>query len=547
MKIRRWSLVINFIVCFLILNMTDARAQDSAQLTRLSQQIIEAKTIEETFPAFQELTDMYSGNHAYNEYVAFLTSLKNKKQSLEPVTQYYIGLTRYLQLNYLQEKQLWEEYFNQGASYRDEATEVLTKTIASLPSGDAVRLYSQLLLWKFYRDQQDTREQDALSQLMSEVMRYAQGSSRNLLPLEETAQALLDAQEKARAQEVYRLYVKMLLSSAVSDDELKGFAQKFYEQGSLDLSETLFEAYVDRLALAQTKEQVSPRLIEIAKKFSFGALDPKKIDAVFAEKIFQKLEKIGGKEVFDETLTYLRAFNLEKNKEYMAARDMYQDLLQRFPGSSHAHEALFKVGMISTYSAADPDAGKGLFQKLASESSSTAHTIAALYQLGLLNQFQDNGAQAKEYYTAALAQIDTLKQKSNGASFDETATLARQRMKEIDDKTGLDYNVKMFLEACLSQQPRAAAVSSVDLQAQPSLSRLGETIMVVSGAQAPESGCFDAQVQYLWSGHVGVTQPEVDDASFETSYSSSGTKEINLVVLSSGQVIDHSFIMLDLP
>jgi hypothetical protein len=61
----------------------------------------------------------------------------------------------------------------------------------------------------------------------------------------------------------------------------------------------------------------------------------------------------------------------------------------------------------------------------------------------------------------------------------------------------------------------------------------------------PQSGCNQVQVQYLWSGNLGSANPQLSDASFESAYVDPGTKEINMVVISSAGVNDCSFVMLD--
>ena len=72
-----------------------------------------------------------------------------------------------------------------------------------------------------------------------------------------------------------------------------------------------------------------------------------------------------------------------------------------------------------------------------------------------------------------------------------------------------------------------------------------QKVTVSAFANMPESGCNQIQVQYLWSGNLGGANPQATDASFEGAYPDSGTKEINMVVISPAGITDCSFTMLD--
>jgi hypothetical protein len=56
---------------------------------------------------------------------------------------------------------------------------------------------------------------------------------------------------------------------------------------------------------------------------------------------------------------------------------------------------------------------------------------------------------------------------------------------------------------------------------------------------------MQVELQYLWSGHLGENKPSTSQSSFETSYTTAGTKEINLVVVSPTGVIDRTLDMVD--
>jgi hypothetical protein len=53
------------------------------------------------------------------------------------------------------------------------------------------------------------------------------------------------------------------------------------------------------------------------------------------------------------------------------------------------------------------------------------------------------------------------------------------------------------------------------------------------------------ELQYLWSGHTGEKTPSLYESEFKTSYAYSGTKEINLVVVSPSGILDRSIYLID--
>jgi hypothetical protein len=53
------------------------------------------------------------------------------------------------------------------------------------------------------------------------------------------------------------------------------------------------------------------------------------------------------------------------------------------------------------------------------------------------------------------------------------------------------------------------------------------------------------ELQYLWSGDLGGAHPAATESNFQGVYADSGTKEINIVIVSPAGTIDRSFAMVD--
>ena len=509
-------------------------AQEDNKLVALSKQIIEAKTNDEAYPILKELTDLYFKENKYNEYVEYLNSLAKQKKTLEPVVNYYIGFSRYYQLKYLEEKQNWDEYFSQGNSYREEVVTSLQKTIASILATEALGVYARLSLWKFHRDQNDALSDAALSDAMNATLEYAK-SALDLTPIKDVAGEFLSYAEKAKAKELYKIYVDRLVASQIKDDELNTSAIGFYKEGNLDLAQSLYDVYMERIQKTLAKEKLLPILIDIAKLFSYRDEGPN--DAFYAEKIFKKIEEIGTKDAFNEELIYLRAFNLEKAGEYRKAKDFYIDLVQRYPQTAHRDEADFKQGIIYTYILRDIKNGRSYFEKLAQKEITSPQAISSLYQLGLLSHWQEDKVKAREYYNKLIEKA--------GDGFPETVTLAKERLKEIEEAKPIEYNLKTFLDASLKEEYASLDMTKLDLKSNPYRLKKDGQIDIKSSAYTAESGCLQVELQYLWSGHLGNSKPTNEQNSFATKYIQRGSKEINLVVVSPTGIIDRDIELVD--
>lgn len=526
-----------FYLCLAALNVpfSGAEEADAANdaVVSLTKQVIEAKDNNEVYLTLEELTDIYFKDRRYSDFVSFLRSLAAQKKSLEPAVNYYVGLTRYYQMKYLEESQNWDEYFSQGNAYRDEITSSLEKTINSLKPDDALSVYARLMLWKFHKDQEDTSEPFALTNLMESVMSFAK-SSDNIVPLEDVANQLSSYGERAKAKGVYGIYVEKLVKSDISDSDLYSKASDFLKEGKVDLSEVIFDAYIDRILKTLPKDELIPTLKDIAKLFAYN--DEGNFDAAYAEAVFKKIEEAGGKDALDEEGLYLRAYNLEKAKEYLGSRDKYIELINRFPKTAHIDEVEYKLGMINAYVARDLKLGTAYFEKVSQKEPVTPQVISSIYQLGLLSQWAGDEAKATEYYKKLIE-----KSKDN---FEETVELTKERLKEIEESRPLEYNLKMFLD--ISLKDALYDMSKANLASRPYRSSPDKDINVSSSVYASESGCMSVEFQYLWSGHLGKNGPKDSQPNFTTSYIHPGTKEVNLVVVSASGAIDRSLDFVDI-
>lgn len=476
----------------------------------------------------------YFKENKFSDFTEYLKQLLEKDKECSALINYYIALARSAQLKYLEENQSWDEYFSKGNDYKQELVSCAQEAINNTGSDDELNIHSRLLLWQFHAGQNDTSSEKSLEELMTAAQEYAKGS-KGAKVIKEVADALSLSGRGEKARQLYKLYASGIINSDISAEDLRLIAEGFYKENNLDLAQTLYDAYIEKLAKSGQKSQTLSSLIELAKSFSYkdqGPCEPR-----YAEKIFGKIEKIGGVEAFDEDLMYLRAFNLEKAKEFMAAKDIYIQLIKRFPNTARLQKINYKVGLIYVYVGRDAATGKNYFEKVISGKGPDPYTLSALYQLGILSQWQGEPSQAQGYY-------DKLMELSRGLKNDLT-DLARERLKEIESNRPLDYNNKMFLDLSLRGENASFDMSKFGLKAHPYISKTETNVNISTIPYMQEAGCMQAELQYLWAGDTGSKNPAALAASFKTSYSSTGTKIIGLTVISPNGIVDRDFDLLD--
>src|SRR3989338_2966377 len=455
MNLKFLILICNFTFCTLNFAFT-CFAQDNDQLVSLSKRIIEADSSAGLYAPFEELKEFYFRDNRYNDFVNFLKSLGAKKKALAPFTQYYIALSRYTQLRYLEEKQGWDEYFAQGNAYRGELTAQAIAAVELTTSADALNLYARLLLWQLHHDQQDNFADESLLALMRAAEEYAKVNP-DAAPIKAVADKLSSCAARENSSRLYKLYSEKLVSSGIKGELLNAIAADFFREGNLELAENLYDGYLARIA--GDKDKAIPVLIDLARSFSYY-IDEGPKDPFYAEKLFKKIEALGGKQVFDQELIYLRAFNLEKSKEYKQARELYGELARAYPDSAHYPEAIFKSGLISVYILGDIKEARAYFARLAgSEKEITPQAVAALYQLGLFSQWENDREQARKYFNLLLEKAKE--------GYPETIALTRQRLQEIEGGVPLEYNLRGFLDLALAPGGAPAKEHKIDISASP--------------------------------------------------------------------------------
>ncbi|OQB12528.1 MAG: hypothetical protein BWY16_00459 [Candidatus Omnitrophica bacterium ADurb.Bin205] len=478
--------------------------------------------------------EKYFKEHRYSEFVDLLRSFCPENKDIAPSLSYNIALSRYQQLQYLEESKGWDEYFSRGNDYREDITKETGRAIEYLPKNSPQLLYSKLLLYKFHKNQQDAFVEGALSSLMSSALEYAE-SGKDISPVKEVADSLFAYEEKASAKELYKLYAQSLVNSDIKDSALKEIAVGFYKEGNLDISENIYDIYIQRISKDFPQDKLLQELKEIALLFSYK--DAGSHDWLYAEKVFKIIENLLGISSFDEELIYIRAFNLEKNKEYLEARDLYVLLSKNYTKSRYFDEAVFKSGVISTYALRDLKAGREYFNKLSEKGQPGVYYLLSLYQLGLLYQWEGEVSLAKDTYDKIIGKA--------GLEFPEILQSVKDRLSEIESGAPIEHNLKSFIDVALKEEYSNLNMSKVDLNADIYQPKSGEGVSIGASVYLAASGCFNVELQYLWSGDLGGSRPGIRDPQTKVSFQNQGTKIIGLVLISPSGITDYTFDLVD--
>jgi len=529
-----WAVIFFAVLGQGIIHPRSLSAQQEEALPELTKEARDAKPSLALYSAFEELTAKYFSAKKYTECVKYLESVAKSKKDSEPAVNYYIALTRYNQLKYLEEIQDWNEYFNNGPGYREELVSRAKKAVEATDDKNPIHIKSRLILWRFFQDQDDPQAKEALGQLNAATLNYSKDAADFAL-IKEVADNLRICGISSSSKALYKIYVDKISSTYSKDEDLYSAAEGFYKEGNVDLSEALYDVFIQRAAQTRAADKLLPQLVQIAKKFSYQSRGGK--DLFYAETVFAKIQSLGGIDAFDEELLYLRAMNLEKAKDYARAKDIYSQLSSRFASGKYGAAAFYKAGLITVYVNRQISGGKEYFEKLAAKEEVTPYVIGALYQLGILTQWEGRVENAKVYFS------ELINKAKDG--FSDEVSLANIRLMEIEQSKPMEYNLKTFLDASLKDENKIFNMSKADIQVSDYMVEKGKTVEVLADAFIGETGCLQVELKYLWSGNLGEKNISSENSSFTTIYNNPGVKQINLVVVSSSGIVDRSVNFID--
>jgi tetratricopeptide (TPR) repeat protein len=367
---------------------------------------------------------------------------------------------------------------------------------------------------------------------MKAAREYA-AAEKDPAPLKNAAGILAEYKEKGKARELYTLYFRAFSSQDMTDEQLYSSASGFVSEGNIELAESAFDSYAERAGKIG-KEKQAAALLAAAKALAYR--DNQANDPAYAEQMFAQAEAAGGAQIFDEETLHLRALNLQQSNEMAAAGPVFAKLAEHFPQGQYYAEAMFKAGVIAAYVNRDKQTAVADFEKIATSEPPDAYAVSALYQLGLLKQWEGDAAGAKELYTKC--------QEKAGEAFMETGALAAKRVEEIDSSKPMDFGTRVFLDNALGETAGQLTMTKANISS-PGISKKGQEIEVSSTATPDPSGCTAVTLSYYWSGDLGGAAPGSEQSNFGATHRETGTKVVNLLVMSPNGALDRAVKFID--
>lgn len=512
-------------------------AQESGdnRLKALEEQLL--ANPKENVPALEELASLYFSAGQYNQFADFLGKLtKDKVQDCSLAAGYYLALCRYHQLRHLEEAQAWQEYFDKGADYREELFRQ-TRDIALNCPNSPFAIRAQTINWLEHKARNDGEREDSLNKVISLINGYVkQAQVDDIEVIKEAADILSREKETAFSKAAYNLYVNRMIAKEVSVDKLRHSAQEAYNQGNLELSEAIYERYLQLVAKFFSKDKFAAELTVLANEFSSGG-PGKNSDPQYAERIFSALEESSGAEYFSQELQYSRAYNLERMKEYSRCAKEYEALVSRFASGASADKAAFKLGLIYAYILGQKEKGIVSWQKVIEHNNSLNYVLESLYHKSLILQYEGKVDEAVSGYEKIIQLA------GENAAFRNIAARAALRQKEITGAKDMEYNLKIFLDSVLKEG--LLNQSPLDLLVSPAKAGLGEDVKFSSRQPVLQTGCIAPELTYLWSGDLGEVDLAPVEPEFVSRYRYPGVKVVNLVVLSPAGVVGSALEMVE--
>ena len=528
-----------FMVLFLLSTYVFAQEPELKKVRELESFILNNPQDKQAVSMLDELSELCFSRHQYGELVDFLRKLEKKKSAsvCDLAVGYYIGLCRYHQLKELEETKNWQEYFDSGNSYRQELFAETEKLSRECPN-TAFGVRAQVLNWLQHKAQNDGQIEASLNKLMESVTNFAKAVPSDIELIKSVADSLSKQEELVLARSTYNLYVNQLLSIEKSPLKLQSIAENALKEANINLAETIYDRYIELIKGSLSKNNLAQELITIIKQFAADGW-VKGNDPLYAEKLFGVLKESCGKDYFNAELQYLRAYNLQRIKEYSRCVEEYTLLVTDFPQSSYLDEAEFKLAVIYVYILGQKEKGLSYWQKVIERNYALEYALPSLYHKSLISQHSGDFESAKTGYLKIMELIAQM------SDFKDLSLAVSARQKEIQESRPIEYNLKTFLDAALTQTLDSGARLELLVSPFKVLSFKEEEVKFQLQQVQIEIGCFAPELSYLWSGDLGNIKPLPTTPEWTSSYKEPGVKVVNLAVLSSSGIIGSTLEMVE--
>jgi TolA-binding protein len=484
------------------------------------------------FNITEELKDAYFRE---GDFTDFLNILKENRSCVKPAQyDYYNALAKYSELKKLEAEQNWQTYFEIKDSYEAEINKSLKDSLDYYAKNnvDQFCLGSRYLSWFIEKENSGSGEGKLLDDLMQDIKNY---NGTDIKVIKNIADRFNKEGLKSQAENLYALYAKKLLATEKDPEILKTEADSAFNSLNINLATALYDARLELLSNGPASKEYCQELVGLIKKFADNGFTVAK-DAFYAEKLFKKLEQ-KCLELFDADLTYLRAYNLERLKEYKDAAVVYQKFISNYPLDRRAGEARFHTGIISLYVLKEIDTAFEHLNVLSR--GDDVYAPSANYYAGLYYQWNKNIELAKSYYEKAKNLLET----ENLPKNDLLLRLVGERLSEISDESPMEENLKSFLDATFSPEQ---VPNNVEIVPATAKNYVGQTVKISVNYFSSSIGCFQPEVKFFWSQETGNSTINNDTTSFDSSFAFAGSKVLFLTYSSAGSLSGKQIEIIDI-
>jgi tetratricopeptide (TPR) repeat protein len=432
----------------------------------------------------------------------------------------------YQEIQIWKKEKNWANVYDKGPALKKGIAEDLIK--AELISKNNAPLFFDIkfLRWLSLFDD-DPETAFGLYDKVVAAAKEAAATRPGLEAVKKAADGIKDLEDKNYARRLYEVYAGAVAASGLTPEELLTEADSFLSAGNIYLAKTLYEAMLSSSWNDKTSQ--AKRIIAVADKFAHPG-DKEALDPVYAEGLYQKAQDLAGDVAFDAEAQYRRAFNLERIKDYDAAKAQYMKLLSLFPDAVMRPEVIFRLGVFEAYVYKNIPGADEYFKKITTGFPKDALVLSALYQEGLLAQANKDAESAAVFYNALLSEAQA---RGLEASKTELVALAQERLKEVTDKTEMKYGLRLFMEGILAgaSPEMAASPIHVDVAVQPARTTLGAPVKWTVTTSHPETGCMTPTYAYEWSGELGGTSNISNTPEITTTYTEAGLHVVGAAVV----------------
>ncbi len=471
----------------------------------------------------KKLSDGYFSRHDYDGFYAYLKGLPKADAEVY----YYLALTRLKNIAHWQETKNWEGVYDKTSLFKKEIAQDLDRAEKSAKDNQGLILNIKYLRWQNVKDDDPDRAVGLFNDLVNTAKDNA-SSAEYLEKVKAIADELKGLEDKNLSRRLYEVYVSRIASSDLSQEQLKEKGEEFLKEGNAYLAKTIFEAYLNKFDKDKETDALAKEMVALAGKFAHSGRE-EGLDPVYAETMYKKAFDLAGIAAFDEDSQYLRAFNLERMKEFESGMSQYKGELANYPDDARKPEVYFRLGVLAAYAGKSIVLGEEYFTKIKDEFPEDPIVLSALYQLGLLSQWKKDFDKAKEFYNALIESA-----KAKGADYEnaEIVLMARERLKEIEENKDIKYPLRLFLDETLTAGEEKVHLGlQVDLTGRPAKADPAKSVKFVVTTSNPQTGCMMPQYSYEWSGESGNLANIPNSPELITEYNSSGVKVIHVVVV----------------